>query len=41
MFREATSGRGVASRKQAESPLTVEEVSAAVRGRHKYNTKSL
>lgn len=40
MFSEATSGRGSASRKQNESPLTAEEVSAAVRGRHKFNSRS-
>lgn len=40
MFKECTSGRGCASQKQREGPLTIEEVSAAVRGRHKWDGKT-
>jgi len=37
MFKEASSGRGIIHEKQREAPLTLEEVSAAVRGRHRWN----
>ena len=37
MFKDATSGRGVVHEKQREAPLTLEEVCAAVRGRHRWN----
>jgi hypothetical protein len=38
MFKDASSGRGIIHEKQREAPLTLDEVAAAVRGRHKYNT---
>lgn len=37
MFREASQGRGIVHQKQREAPLTLEEIAAAVRGRHRWN----
>lgn len=39
MFKEATSGRGIIHIKQNEAPLTLDEVTATVRGRHRWNPK--
>ena len=41
IFEEATSGRGIIRylhEKQKHAPLTLDEVCAAVRGRHRWNT---
>eukprot|EP00347_Sterkiella_histriomuscorum_P011430 403372486 len=40
MFKEASSGRGIVHEKQREAPLTLEEIAAAVRGRHKWNSQA-
>ena len=37
MFKEASSGRGIVHDKQREAPLTLDELRAAVRGRHSWN----
>ena len=39
MFKEASCGRGIIHEKQREAPLTLEEVCAAVRGRHRWNSQ--
>lgn len=39
MFKEATWGRRIIHDRQKELPLAVEEISAAVRGRHRWNTQ--
>jgi hypothetical protein len=41
MFEEAISGRGFITEKQRTSPLSNEEIAACVRGRHRWNTKTL
>lgn len=38
MFADAIKGRGYISEKQRTGPLTQEEIAAAVRGRHCWNT---
>lgn len=40
MFAEATSGRGYISDEQMRKGLTHEEVAAAVRGRHTWDTQT-
>ena len=42
LFKEASQGRGIIHEKQREAPLTLDEICAAVRGRHRWNpnTKS-
>lgn len=40
MFREAASGRGYLSEATRDAPLTHEEVAAAVRGRHQWDTQA-
>jgi hypothetical protein len=39
MFEEAASGRGFISKEQMSGPLTHEEIAAAVRGRHQWNSE--
>lgn len=39
MFKEASKGRGIIHEKQREDPLTIDEIAAAVRGRHRWNTR--
>lgn len=38
MFEDAIQGRGFINEEQRTRPLTHEEVAAAVRGRHRWNT---
>ena len=38
IFEEAVAGRGVIHEKQRYEPLTLDEVCASVRGRHRWNT---
>ena len=40
MFKEASSGRGIIHEKQREAPLTLDEIAAAVRGRHRWNKET-
>lgn len=40
MFEDAIRGRGFINEQQRTRPLTHEEVAAAVRGRHRWNTKT-
>ena len=40
MFNDATKGRGVIREEKRGDPLTLDEVIAAVRGRHRWNTES-
>ena len=40
MFLEAASGRGFITDKQMRGPLTHNEIAAAVRGRHCWNTET-
>lgn len=37
MFYEAAKGRGIIHEHQKHAPLTLEEIAAAVRGRHRWN----
>jgi hypothetical protein len=39
MFKDASAGRGIVHEHQREAPLTFDEMCAAVRGRHKWNTQ--
>lgn len=39
MFKDAICGRGYITDKQFSGPLTQEEIAAAVRGRHSWNTQ--
>ena len=40
MFKHASSGRFYVSDSQINGPLTHKEIAAAVRGRHRWNTKT-
>lgn len=40
MYLDATKGRAVINEEKRHAPLTLDEVSAAVRGRHKWNTQT-
>lgn len=40
MFEDAIQGRGFINEEQRTRPLTHEEVAAAVRGRHRWNTQT-
>mmetsp|Transcript_1106 Transcript_1106/g.1111 ORF Transcript_1106/g.1111 Transcript_1106/m.1111 type:complete len:81 (+) Transcript_1106:928-1170(+) len=39
MFKEASRGRGITHEHQREAPLTLDEISASVRGRQRWNQK--
>ena len=39
MFKDAMMGRIIVHKHQREAPLTLDEMCAAVRGRHKWNIK--
>ena len=39
MFREATKNRPIVHSRQAEAPLTIEEITAALKGRYRWDTE--